>query len=187
MHPIYLLPKSAPAHAAVKVRSLPYKDGHGSGTYMVAYGRRVVVTAAHVVRSESVMAIDGRDGESVVGQGCFHDKENDLAFLVVPEMETRTAIRYRPQKKYDERIMGTPLLILGFPSHHDLTYHPRVRCFSRTADGCNQHVWVVWSHRALACLINMAALWGVVSGIDVGNHWCLGCGFPLNPSCGSPQ
>ena len=40
--------------AAVKVRSLLY-GGHGSGTYMVAYGRRVVATAAHVVRNESCL------------------------------------------------------------------------------------------------------------------------------------
>jgi hypothetical protein len=37
--------------AAVKVRSL-LQGGHGSGTYMVAYGRRIVATAAHVVRNE---------------------------------------------------------------------------------------------------------------------------------------
>ena len=52
--------------AAVKVRSLT-QGGHGSGTYMVAYGRRIVATAAHVVRNETVMAIDGCDGETVVG------------------------------------------------------------------------------------------------------------------------
>ena len=106
--------------AAVKVRSI-LQGGHGSGTYMVAHGRRVVVTAAHVVRNESVMAIDGRDGESVVGQVVFIDRENDLAFLMVPEMTTRTAVRYRPQKAYDERLIGTRLTYTGFPSHHDLT------------------------------------------------------------------
>ena len=83
--------------AAVKVRSL-LQGGHGSGTYMVAHGRRVVVTAAHVVRNESVMAIDGRDGETVVGQVVFADHNIDIAFIVVPEMETRTAVRYRPQR-----------------------------------------------------------------------------------------
>ena len=61
--------------AAVKVRSL-LQGGHGSGTYMVAHGRRVVVTAAHVVRNESVMAIDGRDGETVVGQVVFADHDS---------------------------------------------------------------------------------------------------------------
>ena len=90
--------------AAVKVRSL-LQGGHGSGTYMIAHGRRVVVTAAHVVRNESVMAIDGRDGETVVGQVVFVDDRNDLAFLVVPEMETRTAMRFRSEKRYDERLM----------------------------------------------------------------------------------
>ena len=49
------------------------------------------------------MAIDGRDGETGVGKVVFIDNDVDLAFLVVPEMETRTAIRYRPQRRYDER------------------------------------------------------------------------------------
>ncbi len=105
--------------SAVKVRSLT-KGGHGSGTYMVAYGRRIVATAAHVVRNETVMAIDGRDGETVVGKVVFIDHDVDLAYLVVPEMETRTAIRYRPVGRYDERMVGTAITYTGFPSHHDL-------------------------------------------------------------------
>ena len=36
--------------ASVKVRSI-LLSGHGSGTYMIAYGRRIVATAAHVVRN----------------------------------------------------------------------------------------------------------------------------------------
>ena len=105
--------------AAVKVRSL-LKSGHGSGTYIIAHGRRVVVTAAHVVRNESVMAIDGRDGETVVGKVVFTDPENDIAFITVPEIKTRTAVRYKPQRRYDERLMGTNITYTGFPSHHDL-------------------------------------------------------------------
>ena len=105
--------------AAVKVRSL-LEGGHGSGTYMMAYGRRVVVTAAHVVRRESVMAIDGRGGETVVGKVVFVDRDSDIAFLVVPEIESRTALRYNPQKTYDDRLVGTHITYTGFPSHHDL-------------------------------------------------------------------
>ena len=160
--------------AAVKVRSL-LQGGHGSGTYMVAHGRRVVVTAAHVVRSESVMAIDGRDGETVVGQVVFVDTRNDLAFLVVPEMETRTAVRFRAQQHYDERLMGTRLTYTGFPSHHDLlTIRGYVAALEHNMVVTNMFGWFgssgsgVFDHRG--------RLVGIVSGIDVGN---IGFQIPL--------
>ena len=152
--------------AAVKVRSL-LQDGHGSGTYMVAYGRRVVVTAAHVVRSASVMAIDGRDGESVVGQVVFVDKENDLAFLVVPELQTRTAIRYYPQKRYDERIIGTPLTYTGFPSHHDLlTIRGYIASLEHQMVVTNMFGW--FGSSGSGVFDQHGRLVGVVSGIDMG-------------------
>ena len=66
--------------AAVKIRSLLH-NGHGSGTYMVAYGRHVVATAAHVVRGERKLLIDGRDGETVLGQVVFVDRNFDIASL----------------------------------------------------------------------------------------------------------
>ena len=105
--------------ASVKVKSI-LLGGHGSGTYMVAYGRRIVATAAHVVRNESTMLIEGRGDEAVIGKVVYVDHTVDLAFLVVPEMETRTAVRYKPQLRYNETLVGTKLTYTGFPSHHDL-------------------------------------------------------------------
>ena len=153
--------------AAVKVRSL-LQGGHGSGTYMIAYGRRVVVTAAHVVRNDSVMAIDGRDGETVVGQVVFKDADVDIAFIVVPEMETRTAIRYRPQRHYDERLVGTQITYTGFPSHHDLlTIRGYISSLEHEMVVTNMFGWFgasgsgVFDHRGRFV--------GCVSGIDVGS------------------
>ena len=76
---------------------------------MVAYGRRIVATAAHVVRSENLMAIDGRDGETVVGKVVFIDHDVDIAFLVVPEMEEHAPLcaLIAPSRHYDERLVGT--------------------------------------------------------------------------------
>ena len=160
--------------SAVRVRSL-VTGGHGSGNYMVAHGRRVVSTAAHVVRSESVMAIDGRDGETVVGKVVFVDRATDIAFLTVPEMETRTAIRYRPQKLYDERLVGANLTYTGFPSHHDLlTIRGYISALERDMVVTNMFGWFgssgsgVFDHRG--------RMVGVVSGIDVGN---IGFRIPL--------
>ena len=152
--------------AAVKVRSL-LQGGHGSGTYMVAHGRRVVVTAAHVVRNESVMAIDGRDGETVVGQVVFADHNTDIAFIVVPEMETRTAIRYRPQRRYDERLVGTNLTYTGFPSHHDLlTIRGYIAAVEKGHLVTNMFGW--FGSSGSGVFDQHGRYMGCVSGIDVG-------------------
>ena len=152
--------------AAVKVRSL-LQGGHGSGTYMVAHGRRVVVTAAHVVRNEGVMAIDGRDGETVVGQVVFADHDIDIAFIVVPEMETRTAVRYRPQRRYDERLVGTNLTYTGFPSHHDLlTIRGYIAAVEREHLVTNMFGW--FGSSGSGVFDQHGRYMGCVSGIDVG-------------------
>ncbi len=152
--------------AAVKVRSL-LQGGHGSGTYMVAYGRRIVATAAHVVRSESTMAIDGRDGETVIGKVVFIDEDVDLAFLVVPELETRTAIRYRPQSRYDERLVGTDLTYTGFPSHHDLlTIRGYIAALEHNMVVSNMFAW--FGSSGSGVFDQRGRYLGCVSGVDVG-------------------
>ena len=162
--------------AAVKVRSL-LQDGHGSGTYMVAYGRRIVATAAHVVRSESTMAIDGRDGETVIGKVIFTDHDVDLAFLVVPEMETRTAIRYRPQTRYDDRLVGTDLTYTGFPSHHDLlTIRGYIAALEQNMVVSNMFAW--FGSSGSGVFDQHGRYVGCVSGIDVG-RFGFGLRLPL--------
>ena len=152
--------------AAVKVRSL-LQGGHGSGTYMIAHGRRVVVTAAHVVRNESVMAIDGRDGETVVGQVVLIDHAVDIAFIVVPEIETRTAMRYRPQRRYDDRLVGTNLTYTGFPSHHDLlTIRGYVSSIEKEHIVTNMFGW--FGSSGSGVFDQHGRYLGIVSGIDVG-------------------
>ena len=135
---------------------------------MVAHGRRVVVTAAHVVRNESVMAIDGRDGETVVGQVVFKDVDVDLAFIVVPELETRTAIRYRPVQKYDERLVGATLTYTGFPSHHDLlTIRGYISSLEHKMLVTNMFGW--FGSSGSGVFDQHGRYVGCVSGIDVGN------------------
>ena len=163
--------------AAVKVRSL-LESGHGSGTYMIAHGRRVVVTAAHVVRSASTMAIDGRDGETVVGKVVFVDRENDIAFLVVPEIKTRTAVRYRPQKHYNDRLIGTAITYTGFPSHHDLlTIRGYVASLEHQMVVTNMFGW--FGASGSGAFDPQGRFIGVVSGIDVGRFGGFGMRIPL--------
>ena len=152
--------------AAVKVRSL-LQGGHGSGTYMVAYGRRIVATAAHVVRNESTMLIEGRDGEVVIGKVVFVDHRVDIAFMVVPEIETRTAIRYRPELKYDERLVGKNLTYTGFPSHHDLlTIRGYVSALEHSMIVSNMFAW--FGSSGSGVFDQSGRYLGCVSGIDVG-------------------
>jgi len=144
---------------------------------MIAHGRRVVVTAAHVVRNESVMAIDGRDGETVVGQVVFADHDVDIAVIVVPEMETRTAMRFRPQRRYDERLVGTNITYTGFPSHHDLlTIRGYVAATERDHLVTNMFGW--FGSSGSGVFDNHGRYMGCVSGIDVG-RFGFGTRIPL--------
>jgi S1-C subfamily serine protease len=145
---------------------------------MIAHGRRVVVTAAHVVRSESVMAIDGRDGETVVGQVVFKDEKNDIAFILVPEIDSRTAVRYRPQHHYDDRLIGTNLTYTGFPSHHDLlTIRGYVASLEHDMVVTNMFGWFGASGSGV--FDQQGRYVGCVSGIDVG-RFGLGFRIPLD-------
>ncbi len=152
--------------ASVKVETI-LKDGHGSGTYMVMYGKRVVVTAAHVTNGSNTMLIRGRENETVIGRVVFEDVAADIAFLVVPKMETRTAIRCRPYLSYDERLIGAGLTYTGFPSHHDLlTVRGYITSLERGYVVANMFGW--FGSSGSGVFDNLGRLVGVVSGIDVG-------------------
>ena len=152
--------------ASVKVKSI-LLGGHGSGTYMVAYGRRIVATAAHVVRNESTMLIEGRGDEAVIGKVVYVDHTVDLAFLVVPEMETRTAVRYRPQLRYNETLVGTKLTYTGFPSHHDLlTIRGYVAALEYNMIVANMFGW--FGSSGSGVFDDQGRYVGCVSAIDIG-------------------
>ena len=154
--------------ASVKVKSI-LLGGHGSGTYMVAYGRRIVATAAHVVRNESTMLVEGRKDEAVIGKVVYVDHNVDLAFLVVPEMKTRTAVRYRPQLRYNETLVGTNLTYTGFPSHHDLlTIRGYVAALEHNMIVANMFGW--FGSSGSGVFDDQGRYVGCVSGIDMGRY-----------------
>jgi len=163
--------------SAVKVTSI-LEDGHGSGTYLIMYGKRVVVTAAHVVRDDASMLIVARDGEKAVGRVVFRDEEADLAFIVVPEIKSRTAIRYRPQLHYDERLVGASLTYTGFPSRHDLlTIRGYVASLEHNYVVTNMFGW--FGSSGSGVFDNHGRFIGIVSGIDVGRFGGFGMRIPL--------
>tara|TARA_Y100000310_G_scaffold200736_1_gene200801 strand:+ start:644 stop:1153 length:510 start_codon:yes stop_codon:yes gene_type:complete len=124
------------------------------------------------------MAIDGRDGETAVGQVVFKDTDVDIAFIVVPEMETRTAIRYRPQRNYSERLVGTTLTYTGFPSHHDLlTIRGYVSSLEHEMIVTNMFGW--FGSSGSGVFDPHGRYVGCVSGIDVG-RFGFGLRVPLD-------
>jgi len=110
-----------------------------------------------------------------VGKVVFTDQANDIAFIVVPEIKTRTAVRYKPQRRYDERLMGTDITYTGFPSHHDLlTIRGYVAALEHKMLVTNMFGW--FGSSGSGVFDQSGRLIGVVSGIDVGN---IGFRIPL--------
>jgi len=154
--------------AAVKVIPV-LLNGHGSGTYILMYGKRVVITAAHVVEDATVMLVEGRNGERVTGTVVFRDHDVDLAFILVPQLKTRTAIPYRPQLNYDERLVGMRINYTGFPSHHDLlTIRGYVSALEREHIVSNMFGW--FGSSGSGVFDAHGRYLGAVSGIDIGRY-----------------
>ena len=95
--------------------------GRGSGTLFEIDGHYVVFTAKHVVRDSPIVSIVGRNGEMVFGTPILSANDVDMAIILVPEMNSRTAMEYRPAAHRDiDDIVGEGVTYTGFPSHHDL-------------------------------------------------------------------
>ena len=124
------------------------------------------------------MAIDGRDGETVVGQVVFNDTDVDIAFIVVPEIKSRTAIRYQPQHNYTERLIGSNITYTGFPSHHDLlTIRGYVAALEHDMLVTNMFGW--FGSSGSGVFDPFGRYVGCVSGIDIG-RFGLGLQVPLD-------
>lgn len=95
--------------------------GRGSGTLFEIDGQYVVFTAKHVIGSSPIVSIVGRNGETVFGTPILSANDVDMAMILVPEMNSREAMPYKPAKhKNIEDIVGDGVTYTGFPSHHDL-------------------------------------------------------------------
>jgi len=160
------IPENAARNAAVKVIR-PFEAGHGSGTYMKMHGRFVVVTAAHVVEGYTTMIIEGRDKERLVGRVIYSNDASDLAIVMVPPMETRIALLYRP-KKNSSNLIGAQATYTGFPGHHELlTIRGYVASLEHDMIVINMFGWFGASGSGV--VDKHGRFLGVVSGIDVGN------------------
>jgi len=95
--------------------------GRGSGTLFEVDGHYLVFTAAHVIRDFPVVSIAGRNGEQVFGTTILTASNVDMAVILVPEMNSRTPMAFKPARHRNiDDMVGEEVTYTGFPSHHDL-------------------------------------------------------------------
>ena len=151
-------------NAAVKVET---EGGYGSGTYVIISRRKVVITAAHVVRNYSTVIIHSNSGESVQGSVVFLDKDNDFALISLPEMSSARAIRFSPSRRDLTKLVGDHVCYSGFPNGHDtLTIRGSVAGLDRGFIMLQSYAWMGASGSGV--FNNFGEFIGVLVAVDVG-------------------
>ncbi|RPG05694.1 MAG: serine protease [Pelagibacteraceae bacterium TMED247] len=106
-------------NSAVKVVSVNGL-GHGSGSYFKMGDKYIVITAQHVVGSDKRFLIKADGTEIVIGNVVFSDELNDIAVLVVPKLNSKKAMKFRPAKKEYDQYLGDDVFYSSFPSSHSM-------------------------------------------------------------------
>ena len=103
--------------AAVKVRR---GGGHGSGSYVMLGGFHVIITAQHVADGVigSTYTIAPPTGKSVSGRLVWSNEVDDIAVILVPEIESRRPMHFDPLDEPAQ--VGTVVTYSGHPSHFSL-------------------------------------------------------------------
>ena len=158
--------------AAVKVVT-PF--GRGSGTYFKVGKYYIVITAQHVVEDSPFVIVEGRNGEHVYGQPILEGVGTDVAVILVPEINSRKALKYRPHRSPPniDRLVGTDVTYTGFPASHDL-----MTIDGKVAGYENGHIIIHsygWPGSSGSAVFDMRGrMLGVVSAVDVGQwNWMI--------------
>ena len=144
-------------------------SGQGSGTYAKVGKHFVVITAAHVVRDEPIIMVEGRNDEFVYAMPMLKGTNSDVAVLLIPEMNSRRPVDYTPIKrpKKIERLIGDEMVYTGFPSRHDLlTINGTVAGYERGHIIMHSYAWPGASGSGV--FDKRGRMIGVVSAVDIG-------------------
>ena len=165
-------------NAAVEVVTA---SGRGSGTLFEIDGHYLVFTAAHVINGSPVVSVLGRNGEMVFGTPVLTANEVDMAVVLVPQMNSRTAMKYSPAKKQDiDEYVGEEVTYTGFPSHHDLLTIDGV--IASEEDGNLVMHSYAWPGSSGSGVFDFKGRFvGVVKAVDIG-VWSYHCLLYTSPS-----
>ncbi len=158
--------------AAVKITD-PARRGHGSGSYFMYRGLKLVITAYHVVDQMNPrdIVVVGRDDESVRARLIYKDEQNDIAVLQ-PVRALSSRVPMPLNILQDEPEINSILIYTGFPSGHDLlTFQGNLAGFE-DIPGMNRRSMIVhtygWFGSSGSCLFNSRGkLVGILWGVDV--------------------
>jgi S1-C subfamily serine protease len=105
--------------AAVRV-TLPFAEGHGSGSYIKYKDVYLVITAQHVVSSTmGTSYLVSHKEESHIGILIYSDPINDIGILYIGNPFRRIKpMKFNPME--DVATVGTAIVYSGYPSHHKL-------------------------------------------------------------------
>jgi S1-C subfamily serine protease len=106
--------------ATVRIRSVAGDDiGVGTGTVFEYKGRRIVITAAHVVNDMTHLLSMETSEDYVPVRMVYIDHRADIAVLIIPDQVHVRPMKFRPVKEDDLKI-GTETIYSGYPNNNHL-------------------------------------------------------------------
>jgi len=155
--------KKAALESAVRVVH-EQTGSYGSGSYVILDDQYFILTAAHVVDNDSVFMIQN-GFETVSGNVVYRDDVNDIAFLKVQQMKSRTALKYKVTSKED--LVGKTLVYAGYPNSNDLfLFFGNVAGYRGDVIMMHSYAWMGASGSVVLDMSGRIA--GVLNAIDVG-------------------
>lgn len=152
-------------NSAVKVSSLDSRGNSvsGSGGYIKYKKDFYILTAAHVVEHSPVALIEG-NGEQIVGEVVFLDKETDTALVSIKGMFTKKPIIWSLSKRQS---IGSKVVYSGYPNSVGLlTIEGRISGYLDSKTFIHSYVWMGSSGSVV--LDEYGRILGVISAVNVG-------------------
>lgn len=127
-------------NSAVKVRGI--NGSHGSGTYIKIGNRYGVLTARHVIESDTLFIVEG-EGDSAVGRVVYSSEKNDIALIEIAGLRNASPINIGDIEIFDYEF-GETVIYSGYPSSYDkLTSTGIVSGYERSENAviCQEFAW----------------------------------------------